>query len=146
MTNETRREFLKKTALLLGAGATGTALNTAGCAPSTAPLLRAQVTDSVLRFDTAIPELALSGDGVALVSDYLEYPILLIRRTDGTFSAISAECTHLGCIVKKQKLVLRCPCHGSAYDFEGTVLNGPTEVPLHQFRAKQTGTIVEIRL
>ncbi|CAK0861581.1 unnamed protein product [Prorocentrum cordatum] len=41
--------------------------------------------------------------------------------------ALRAECTHLGCIAPwnevQQKFV--CPCHGSQYDPDGTVLRGP---------------------
>lgn len=144
--NHTRRTFLRNTALVLGAGAAGVGVPLLGCAASTAPVMKAETVGSRLRFDTAIPELAQAGDGVALVSPALDYPVLLIRRDDDTFSAVSAECTHLGCTVKKQRSLLRCPCHGSAYDFDGTVLNGPTEVSLHQFRVTQAGSVVEIRL
>ncbi len=141
-----RREFLKKTTAILGATLAGSAAMDLGCAISTAPLLKADVTGDYLRFNTEIPELSKHGDGVALTSDQLDYPILLIRRKNGTISALSSECMHLGCTIKKQKTVLRCPCHGSVYDFEGNVMNGPTEKPLRTYEVTMSGSIVEIKL
>lgn len=141
-----RREFLKKTTAILGATLAGSAAMDLGCAFSTAPLIKADVTGSFIRFDTGIPELSKHGDGVALTSEQLDYPILLIRRKDETFSALSTECMHLGCTVKKQKTVLRCPCHGSVYDFEGNVMNGPTEKPLRTYEVVMSGSMAEIKL
>jgi len=46
--------------------------------------------------------------------------------------ALKAECTHLGCLVQwdpRGKKFL-CPCHGSQYDSEGSVLRGPAPHPL----------------
>jgi len=40
--------------------------------------------------------------------------------------AISAICTHLGCIVaRQQEGGFFCPCHGSRFDARGKVLSGP---------------------
>ncbi len=43
------------------------------------------------------------------------------------FYAISAVCTHLGCIVDEAPKIngYTCPCHGSQFDAEGKVLGGP---------------------
>lgn len=40
--------------------------------------------------------------------------------------AISAVCTHLGCVVAKQEEGgFFCPCHGSRFDAHGKVVKGP---------------------
>jgi cytochrome b6-f complex iron-sulfur subunit len=54
---------------------------------------------------------------------------------DGSFIALSRNCTHLGCSVpwdeKKQMFV--CPCHGSTFDQTGKVLTPPAIRPLDYF-------------
>ena len=46
--------------------------------------------------------------------------------------ALSAVCTHLGCITrfKSDERVIACPCHGSRFDLEGNVIHGPAPRPL----------------
>jgi cytochrome b6-f complex iron-sulfur subunit len=46
---------------------------------------------------------------------------------DGGFLAVSRKCTHLGCTIpwlNKEKR-FACPCHGSAFDINGEVINAP---------------------
>jgi Rieske Fe-S protein len=54
------------------------------------------------------------------------------RDEDGGFHEVSAICTHLGCVVEWNGLEKSwdCPCHGSRFDIEGSVLNGPATRPL----------------
>ncbi|MFB4319622.1 FAD-dependent oxidoreductase [Actinomadura sp. 21ATH] len=49
------------------------------------------------------------------------------REEDGTPRLLSARCTHLGCLVAFNDVekVWECPCHGSRYAPDGTVLQGP---------------------
>lgn len=46
--------------------------------------------------------------------------------------ALSAVCTHLGCITRfrSDDRVIACPCHGSRFDLEGNVVHGPAPKPL----------------
>ena len=41
--------------------------------------------------------------------------VYVFSDTDGIY-AISAVCTHLGCVVNKEETGFTCPCHGSRYD------------------------------
>ena len=52
--------------------------------------------------------------------------------TAGGVYALSAVCTHLGCIAryKSDEKVIACPCHGSRFDLEGNVIHGPAPRPL----------------
>jgi len=51
--------------------------------------------------------------------------IWLFRGTEG-FYAISAVCTHLGCIaLRTEEGHYDCPCHGSKFDEKGNLLAGP---------------------
>jgi nitrite reductase/ring-hydroxylating ferredoxin subunit len=67
-----------------------------------------------------------------------EYPrkgdlCLLVRNSNGEFSAFSRRCTHLSCPVQYQaeKNWLYCHCHNGAFSSEdGRVLQGPPPHPL----------------
>ncbi|MGH2568632.1 MAG: ubiquinol-cytochrome c reductase iron-sulfur subunit, partial [Bacteroidota bacterium] len=109
-------------------------------------VFRVQVTERKIAVETVIPELINVGDGIQLAAEELDYPILLIKVGQERFVALSTECMHLGCTVKKQPSVIRCPCHGSVYDLEGKVLKGPTEYPLNQYSVHMQGTFAEIQL
>jgi len=49
------------------------------------------------------------------------------RRSSGEVHAVSAVCTHLGCIVEwnGSEETWDCPCHGSRFDHAGGVIQGP---------------------
>jgi Rieske Fe-S protein len=54
------------------------------------------------------------------------------RADDGTLHAVSLRCTHLGCLLRFNgaETSWDCPCHGSRFDVDGTVLEGPASRPL----------------
>ncbi|QKW09090.1 FAD-dependent oxidoreductase [Streptomyces sp. NA04227] len=54
------------------------------------------------------------------------------RDEDGTTHAVSARCTHLGCLVafNDAERTWECPCHGSRFAIDGSVLQGPAVRPL----------------
>lgn len=62
----------------------------------------------------------------------------LLLHTDKGFSALSLVCTHLGCTVESNENGFACPCHGSKYDIEGNVLNGPAKKQLNKLRVEMT--------
>ncbi|MFN8123764.1 MAG: FAD-dependent oxidoreductase [Thermoleophilia bacterium] len=59
-------------------------------------------------------------------------PVAERRRPDGTVMRVSAVCTHLGCVVRWNDAdeTWDCPCHGSRFADDGTVLEGPALRPL----------------
>jgi Rieske Fe-S protein len=66
-----------------------------------------------------------SGEGGVFDSD--EGKVAVCRDRQGLVHACSAVCTHLGCIVawNASEQTWDCPCHGSRYSQDGTVINGP---------------------
>lgn len=68
-------------------------------------------------------------------------PAILIRQSDKEVVALSAVCTHLGCIIKYTPTdqLLKCPCHGAKFDSNGKVLGGPAPSPLQAFTATIDG-------
>ena len=56
------------------------------------------------------------------------------RDADGGLQAVSATCTHLGCIVhfNDAETAWECPCHGSRFTVDGSVLQGPATAALER--------------
>jgi cytochrome b6-f complex iron-sulfur subunit len=61
--------------------------------------------------------------------------IYVIRAAEG-FYALSAVCTHLGCLTawKPELNQIACPCHGSKFRSDGTKIEGPAPKPLPWLR------------
>lgn len=60
--------------------------------------------------------------------------IAVYKDKTGKVRAISAVCTHLGCIVdwNDEEKTWDCPCHGSRFSKEGKVIHGPAVKDLPQ--------------
>ena len=74
--------------------------------------------------DLAPGEGRVVADGIGQVGE--------CRDESGDFHRVSARCTHLGCIVRWNQgdSTWDCPCHGSRFEPDGTVRNGPAAKPL----------------
>lgn len=66
---------------------------------------------------------------------FLQEQQVYIVRTSGGFYAVSAVCTHLGCVTqwKPEANLIACPCHGSKFTPEGKKLEGPAPRPLPHY-------------
>lgn len=64
--------------------------------------------------------------------------IAVYRNYDNSLNAFSAVCPHLGCIVQwnKDEKSFDCPCHGSRFATDGTVINGPSKTDLQKINIK----------
>jgi nitrite reductase/ring-hydroxylating ferredoxin subunit len=58
-----------------------------------------------------------------------EIHAVIYHDADG-FYAISKICTHLGCVVNSSAKGFTCPCHGSGFLADGSVIRGPAPKPL----------------
>jgi Rieske Fe-S protein len=90
---------------------------------------------------------ALASVGGAVLVDSIAGVFLLARTADTTFSAIDAVCSHQSCTVTgADGAAYVCPCHGSRYDRNGRVLNGPATAALRRFPSSFANGIVTIAL
>ncbi len=64
--------------------------------------------------------------------------VAVFRDAEGVY-AISTVCTHLGCIVKASANGFDCPCHGSGFKKDGTVVKGPAPKPLPWLKVSKSG-------
>ncbi|GFG51695.1 hypothetical protein MAGR_31360 [Mycolicibacterium agri] len=57
--------------------------------------------------------------------------VVVTQPSAGDFKGFSAKCTHKGCTVNAvANGTIDCPCHGSKFNLDGTVANGPATEPL----------------
>ncbi|MGB2678287.1 MAG: Rieske (2Fe-2S) protein [Candidatus Acidiferrum sp.] len=73
-------------------------------------------------------------------------PGLLIRNSDGSYRALSATCTHLGCIVQYRGDLqeIWCACHNGLYDLNGRNISGPPPRPLEVYEVHLRGDEVVV--
>lgn len=55
--------------------------------------------------------------------------VAVFRDAEGIY-AVSRVCTHLGCLVKPEAQGFSCPCHGSQFAADGSVVKGPAPAAL----------------
>lgn len=58
--------------------------------------------------------------------------VAVYRDEAGVAHALSATCTHMGCLVQwnSAETSWDCPCHGSRFGIDGRILHGPAQKPL----------------
>jgi len=77
--------------------------------------------------DTIITAGAVASFEPNSVTAFVRGKFYLARLEDGGFLALSRTCTHLGCSVPwvEREMKFLCPCHGSAFDMTGNVIDAP---------------------
>jgi cytochrome b6-f complex iron-sulfur subunit len=95
---------------------------------------------------TVIPAGALPSFEPGTVTAFQRGEFYLVRLADGGLLALSCKCTHLGCTVpwvEEEKKFL-CPCHASAFDITGSVINSPAARALDTFAVAIENNIVKV--
>jgi cytochrome b6-f complex iron-sulfur subunit len=99
---------------------------------------------------SAVKEVTLEGAekialGTALMFKFGARPAMLIHHKDGSWLALDAVCTHLGCTVSfdPENDRIFCACHGGVYDAKtGENVAGPPPKPLAKYEvAVGTGSV-----
>jgi Rieske Fe-S protein len=130
----TRRDVLVGAGLLAGAGVLAACGAGAGRSPSGTGASSSATSDaSSSSAGGASDALAAVADvpvGGAVSSTLDGKPILLTKQQAGTVVGLSAICTHQGCTVASDGGRLLCPCHGSVFALDGSVVSGPAPSPL----------------
>lgn len=70
--------------------------------------------------------------GSGAVIDEGNSKVAVYKNEKGEVKKMSAVCTHLGCVVRWNDTGKSwdCPCHGSRFNKDGTVMRGPAKKPL----------------
>jgi glycine/D-amino acid oxidase-like deaminating enzyme/nitrite reductase/ring-hydroxylating ferredoxin subunit len=89
------------------------------------------VTDRLASLETDVAAESLSrGEGGIFAGK--DGKVAVCRDQSGALHSVSAVCTHLGCHVawNQAEQSWDCPCHGSRFSLDGSVINGPAVADL----------------
>ena len=145
-----RREFCARTCQAVSLFALGAVIPACGgstTSPSSVPALPSVAGALVSRtltitIDAASP-LATVGGAASVTASTGTY--LVARTAQNAFTTVTAVCTHEGCAVSgfaNARYV--CPCHGSAFNTSGAVVQGPAASALRQFPTTLANNVVTI--
>jgi len=67
-----------------------------------------------------------------------DHPII-VRNVAGDYDAMSSECNHASCSVEREGEKFVCPCHGSEYQLDGSLIEGPATRSLLPFVVTRDG-------
>lgn len=147
-----RREFFLKSAGTIAVISTGGLVSTiisscAGTGGPTGPSANSVM--SIIQATVSNNELSVSLDSSSPIAAkgtraVVEYnngggAVLVEHNSDDSFKAISGICTHQGCIVSDydgNANVFVCPCHGSRFDLNGNVVQGPASGKLTEYATR----------
>lgn len=92
--------------------------------------LKGLVADRIGLPEYAGPASLKPGRGVVVKANGKK--VAVYRDETGSVAAVSAVCTHMGCIVHWNHVEKSwdCPCHGSRFDTSGDIIEGPALSPL----------------
>ena len=137
-----RKEFIKKSCtvcLAIGAGWMLTEL--AACAHL--PIFKGQVKDNKV----IVPLSLFATTDVQIVSvKGLDYDLSLRKEKNGSYTALLMRCTHADNALNSAGNGYVCTLHGSAFDKEGAVTQGPAEQSLKRYKTEVNTTDIIITI
>ena len=149
-----RREFVKDALTGIGTVAFGSfiIINQSSCSDSGPTAPSDNNGETSITVDLSLSEnsgLLTVGGALALAANELDSSgMLLYRQSESTVKVYSRNCTHAGCTIGgfSSSGISSCQCHGSMFDTNGNVINGPAAIPLNQYSATISQDIVTITL
>jgi Rieske Fe-S protein len=128
-----RREFLKRSGLLLGALTLGAGL---ALADDDDEGFDDDGTGKIQALGKGIIDLGASSSfKPGSVADHSKNAGAVISSSANGLIAVAPICTHQGCTTSWNAATqsLNCPCHGAQFSSVGAVLRGPTRTPLARY-------------
>jgi Rieske Fe-S protein len=143
-----RREVLRTGALVFATIAVG------GCKSLFTKTRDADVTVTAANGEARVPVAsapwAKSGGAgtLAVAIAGRDEKVLVFRDPQGALAAVGMTCKHWGCDVNYdgERGHIVCPCHGSEYGNDGSVMKGPTKKPLTAFPVSVAGDEIVLRV
>lgn len=125
-----RRNFVKQSCSVCLAVSSGMLVGSLASCASALPVYKASLSDNKI----AVPiSLFLTSDFQLIQAKSLYYNIGLKKEKDGNYTALLLRCTHADNQLTPAGNGFKCTLHGSTFDNEGHVTNGPAERPLKRY-------------
>jgi cytochrome b6-f complex iron-sulfur subunit len=153
---QTRRQFCRQCSAGLaalggvtilqacGGGGGPTSANVGGFGAASLPSVNGSVAGGGIQVTIDANSPLASTGSVAFVQSSAG-SVLVARTGADSFSAVTATCTHQGCLITGHNgSTYVCPCHGSQFDTSGRVLSGPAQRSLQQFNTQFSNGVLTI--
>lgn len=125
-----RRKFVKQSCSLCLAAGSGMILGSLASCGAALPVYKTTVADNKI----AVPATLFANSDFQLIQPKsMYYNIGLKKEKDGTYTALLLRCTHADNQLIPAGNGFKCTLHGSAFDNEGHVTNGPAQRPLKKY-------------
>ena len=140
-TNASRRSFLNK--LWVGLGILAVMEFVGLVVAYLRPVKKQSRSDEI---DTIMEVGSVERIPLNSVTAFVRGKFYLCRLDDGGFLAVSRTCTHLGCTIPwgERDKRFACPCHASAFDIRGDVINPPAHRALDIYHVFIENNIVKV--
>jgi len=92
----------------------------------------------------------LNSELASIGSSKINGSVIVVRtatgNVEGSFIALSLICTHQGCTVGFDSVAtgFKCPCHGSEYNINGSVTQGPAPAALTKYKIAIADNILTV--
>lgn len=143
-----RREFISKTCIACAGGSVFSSMLSACSATHYVNGIfnTNGISISKTEFEYVKREKTYTRPFILVHHDTLEYPIYLFRIFAHEYNALLMKCTHQGSELQASGDHLYCPSHGSEFDKNGSVTQGPAEKNLRSFPVTVEGERLLINL
>lgn len=125
-----RRKFVSKSCSICVAAGAGMLVGSLASCVAVLPVYKATTAGNKISVPVS---LFTNADFQLIQPKNLYYNIGLKKEKDGTYTALLLRCTHADNQLIPAGNGFKCTLHGSAFDNEGQVTNGPAERPLKKY-------------
>ena len=125
-----RKEFIKTGCGFCMSGLALSLAALSGCAPAAYQVFKAEPVNNMLEIPLQLFE---KGNMQLVRPKGWQYDIAVQKHEDGTYAALLLQCTHMDNQLNVAQNGFACSLHGSRFNKDGNVLNGPAEIPLKKF-------------
>jgi Rieske Fe-S protein len=138
-----RRDFIKTSCSICLALSSGLAFGSLLSSCASFPVYETMINEEKITVPVSL--FAKSPIQIIHAKDF-KYNIALEKKNDGNYLALLLECTHASTPLNFTGKDFVCPLHGSTFNEQGKVLQGPATLPLKRLEAQTKGNQIIVSL